>query len=105
MNINTKKVQDYGEDAFPILNSRYKILKKIGAGSFGKVFMAEDLTTHNKVAIKQDRTSAMIKVIQTSHVLSGNLQASRENAQATGNTKRNCLRTERIRDSSPASRA
>ena len=53
MNINTKKVQDYGEDAFPILNSRYKILKKIGAGSFGKVFMAEDLTTHNKVAIKQ----------------------------------------------------
>ena len=37
-----------------ILNRKYKIIKKIGSGSFGKVFMAEDLTSNNtKVAIKQ----------------------------------------------------
>jgi serine/threonine protein kinase len=35
-----------------ILNNRYRVLCKIGAGDFADVYLAEDITTHFQVALK-----------------------------------------------------
>ena len=57
------------------------------------------------VAIRQDRPSAMIKVVQTVQSMSEFCFARRENPHAIGRTKRNCLSTEKINDSIPPSSA
>ncbi|EAY08197.1 CK1 family protein kinase [Trichomonas vaginalis G3] len=35
-----------------IINGKYKVLKKIGAGSFGKIFSGEETETHEQIAVK-----------------------------------------------------
>ena len=53
----------------------------------------------------QDNVSAMINVSHTVQIRSGDSLANKENTQATGNTNKNCLSTEIIKDSNPLSRA
>ena len=38
--------------ARPVLDGRYSLIRTLGRGSFGKVKLAEDLTTQELVAIK-----------------------------------------------------
>lgn len=57
------------------------------------------------VAMIQDRVSAIINVSHTVHILSSDCRANSEKPHATGNTKRNCLNMEIIKDSNPPSRA
>ena len=38
-----------------IIENKYKILKKLGEGSFGKVFIGENTNTKKEVAIKIDK--------------------------------------------------
>lgn len=42
-----------------ILLNKYKIMKKIGSGSFGKVYMAEQIQSNDKYAIKEINTSVL----------------------------------------------
>ena len=48
----------------------------------------------NIVATIQDKTSAIMNVNQTVHIISPDCLASCENPHATGNTNRNCLKME-----------
>ena len=45
--------ENISKNSIYILNNRYKIIKKIGEGSYGIVYKAEDSKTNNLVAIKQ----------------------------------------------------
>lgn len=38
-----------------VISNKYKILKKIGEGAFGKIFISEDIDTKEKVAIKIEK--------------------------------------------------
>lgn len=42
-----------------IIGKKYKLLKQIGEGSFGKIFEAENILTNNKVAIKIEKKNNM----------------------------------------------
>jgi len=49
---NTTAVVAHGLPRQPRLNSRYRIIAKLGSGSFGRVCVAEDITTGSPVAIR-----------------------------------------------------
>lgn len=36
----------------PLINSRYRVTSMIGSGSFGHIFEADDIHTHEQVAVK-----------------------------------------------------
>ena len=42
-------------------NQKYKLIKEIGKGSFGNVYLAEDTTNHRKVAIKRIEKKKIVK--------------------------------------------
>ena len=49
-----ENISEITKDGFPLLNKRYKLIKKIGEGSYGVVYKAEDISNKNSlVAIKQ----------------------------------------------------
>ena len=49
-----ENISDISLDGFPLLNKRYKLLKKIGEGSYGVVYKAADKNNNDSlVAIKQ----------------------------------------------------
>ena len=59
-----------------MINQQYKLVQKIGQGSFGKVYLAHDLYDNEKpVAVKTESTtetfSQLLKEIQTYHLLVG----------------------------------
>ena len=35
-----------------VVASRFRLIKKIGAGSFGQIYISEDLKTHKRLAVK-----------------------------------------------------
>jgi serine/threonine protein kinase len=39
-----------------VVASRFRLIKKIGAGSFGQIYVSEDIKTHKKVAVKLEST-------------------------------------------------
>eukprot|EP00924_Labyrinthula_sp_SR-Ha-C_P016762 maker-scaffold_6-snap-gene-14.50-mRNA-1 protein AED:0.01 eAED:0.01 QI:142/1/1/1/1/1/2/107/355 len=41
-----------------LIDNRFKIIKKIGSGNFGEVFLAEDINTREQVAIKTEQLKA-----------------------------------------------
>ena len=49
-----ENISDISNDGYPLLNKRYKLIKKIGEGSYGVVYKANDICNNNSlVAIKQ----------------------------------------------------
>ena len=49
-----ENISDISLDGFPLLNKRYKLIKKIGEGSYGVVYKAADKNNNDSlVAIKQ----------------------------------------------------
>ena len=39
-----------------VVASKYKLIRKIGAGSFGQIYIGEDISTHKQVAVKLEST-------------------------------------------------
>lgn len=37
-----------------LINGRYRIVEKLGAGSFGEIFLAEDENTKEQIAVKME---------------------------------------------------
>ncbi len=47
-----------------LINNKYKILKKIGSGTFGKIYEAENIRTNEKVAIKLELIKDELKILR-----------------------------------------
>ena len=65
-NTSSMRASEYGEEAAsiadeisPVLSSKFKLIKALGAGAQGKVFLAERLLDGKKVAIKQLRIDSI----------------------------------------------
>ncbi len=37
-----------------IINKKYEIIEKLGEGTFGKIFLGENIITQEKIAVKRD---------------------------------------------------
>ena len=46
-----------------IINERYKVYNKIGAGSFGSIYLVKDFLTNNRVAVKLESSSASFPLV------------------------------------------
>jgi serine/threonine protein kinase len=47
-----------------LINNKYKLIKKIGSGSFGTIFEGENIRTNEKVAIKVELISNELKLLK-----------------------------------------
>lgn len=43
-----------------VVGEKYKLIKKIGAGSFGQIYSGEDIVSHEKVSIKVEPTNSKV---------------------------------------------
>lgn len=56
-------------DAGDIIAEKYKVIKKIGQGSFGTIYLAEHILTNRQVAIKTEPlTSAYPLIIYEANI-------------------------------------
>jgi len=52
-----------------LINNKYKIIEKLGAGCFGEIYKGENIRTHEKVAIKVEPISNNLKLLKNESVI------------------------------------
>jgi serine/threonine protein kinase len=52
-----------------LINNKYKIIQKIGSGSFGTIFKGENIRTGEKVAIKIEPIQSQLKMLKNESII------------------------------------
>ena len=52
-----------------IINNKYKIIEKLGAGCFGEIYKVENIRTHEYVAIKVEAIENNLKLLKNESVV------------------------------------
>lgn len=60
-----------------LINHKYKIIEKIGSGSFGSIYKGENMRTHETVAIKVEPISNVTKLLKNESIIYQYLQNSK----------------------------
>ena len=52
-----------------VINNKYKIIEKLGAGCFGEIYKGENIRTKERVAIKVEPISNNLKLLKNESVV------------------------------------
>ena len=52
-----------------LINNKYKLIEKIGSGSFGSIFKGENIRTKEKVAIKLEPIKNETKMLKNESII------------------------------------